>query len=63
MQANKDNVLDCNTVLNNTPHLDDLNVILKQTKTKGVGLFSINPIKKDEIVAYYKLKVYRTKTF
>jgi len=52
-------VLDHTKILNNTKHLDKLSVTLKITQNKGVGLFATNTIYKGDIIAYYKLKVFR----
>jgi len=38
-----------------------LNVKLKKTKDKGLGLFATKVIKEGDVIAYYKSKVYRTK--
>jgi hypothetical protein len=44
-------------------NLDNLKVILKKDDEKGVGLFSTKEIKKDEIIAYYRVKIFREKTY
>ena len=41
----------------------DLKVKLKKTKEKGLGLFANKDIKKGEILAYYKIKIFRTNTY
>lgn len=37
----------------------DLKVELRDTLNKGKGLFAIKPIQKDDLIAYYKFKVFK----
>ncbi len=41
----------------------NLNVTLKKDPEKGVGLYATKKIKKGEIIAYYKIKVFLKKDF
>lgn len=40
-----------------------LKVTLKKTDDKGVGLYATKDIKKGEIIAYYKVKIFREKDY
>lgn len=51
-------VLDYRSILQKTPNHQDLSVTLKSTPAKGVGLFATRPIHKNEVIAFYKLKVF-----
>ena len=39
---------------------EGIKVELRETENKGSGLFAIQPIKKGEIIAYYKIKVFKS---
>ena len=52
-------VLDHQYLLDSTPDQQRLNVTLRITPKKGVGLFATNPIRKGDIIALYKAKVYK----
>jgi len=41
----------------------DVKVELKKAKNKGISLFAKKPIKKGNIIAYYKFKVFKEKKF
>lgn len=58
-----DNVLDWEYVMKNTKHVNDLKVELKPLPNKGVGVVAKRPLYKNDIVALYKLKVFRNKTY
>ena len=64
MTKQLDDILNYKTVLKNTPEYirDKLSVTLKKSK-KGVGLFSTKPIKKGQVIAYYKMKVFNDKNY
>ena len=59
---NLKHLFDYKEILKNTPDKDKLSVILKKGK-KGVSLFAIKDIKKGDIIAYYKIKVYKIKEY
>lgn len=40
----------------------DLKVTLRKNKYKGVSLYATKPIRKNNVIAYYKFKVYSDKT-
>uniref|UniRef100_A0A6C0JRB8 SET domain-containing protein n=1 Tax=viral metagenome TaxID=1070528 RepID=A0A6C0JRB8_9ZZZZ len=56
-------ILDYNYVMKNTPDPKSLKVQLKKDKMKGVGLFARKNIKKGEVIAYYRFKLFSTKNF
>ena len=56
-------LLDINRINNNTKNIQNLKVELKMTPKKGAGLFAKKLIKKGEIIAYYKLKVFNFKKY
>lgn len=56
-------ILDINYVLQQTPAKEVEKVYLAKTKFKGIGIFAKRPIKKNEIVAYYKVKIFSLKKF
>ena len=39
---------------------EGLKVELRETENKGYGLFAIKPIKKGEVIAYYKIRVFKS---
>lgn len=41
----------------------EIKVTLKKDKKKGVGLYAKKVIEKGEIIAYYKIKIYRKKEY
>ena len=51
-------LLDIEQILKKTKNKDKLKVILKKDNIKGTGLFATKQIKEDEIIAYYKIKVF-----
>ena len=61
---NLNHVLSKKIIYKHTPPniLKKLKIKLTVSKQKGIGLKSIKPIKKGNIIAYYKLKVYNSKT-
>ena len=52
------NLLDLDRILKETPDVKKLKVTLKKDKIKGTGLYATKGIKKGEIIAYYKIKVF-----
>mgnify|MGYP006308700553 CR=1 FL=1 len=56
-------LLNINRIKKNTKDLDKLKVTLKKDKLKGVGLYATKPIKKGELIAYYKLKTFSFKKY
>ena len=55
------NIHDIKNILKNTFNKNNLLVTLKKNKIKGNSLFSIKNIKKGDVVAYYKVKIYSYK--
>jgi len=51
-------LLDIVKIKKETPNLDALKVTLKKSPVKGNGLYATKPIKKGNIIAYYKMKCY-----
>lgn len=51
-------LLNMDRVLKSLDKNDNLKVTLKRTTIKGIGLYAIKPIKKDETIAYYKFTVF-----
>lgn len=43
--------------------MSNLSVELRETKKKGKGLFATKSIKKGELIAYYKIKVFQKKGY
>lgn len=56
-------LLDINQILSKTPNKDKLKIILKHDNIKGSGLFATKNIKKGELIAYYKMKVFDYRTY
>lgn len=56
-------LLDINRLKKEIPNLRDLKVVLKKDPVKGVGLFAKKNIKKNEVIAYYKIQVFNYKTY
>jgi len=56
------NLFDINHILKNTKNIDKLPVILKNNPKKGNSLYTNRDIKNGEILAYYKMKVYKDLT-
>lgn len=56
-------LLDYKRILKSTPNKSKLSVTLKKTKDKGVGLYATKDIKKGDIIAYYKIKIFRLKNY
>ena len=44
-------------ILKRTPEKNKLSIVIRKDRVKGNSLFAIKPIKKDDIIAYYKMKV------
>lgn len=55
--------MDYKKILRNTKDKNKLKVTLKNTKEKGVGLFARETIKKGEIIAYYRVKIFLYRTY
>lgn len=55
-------VLDMDYVLEKARGLP-LKVELRATKVKGVGIYAKEPIKEEEVIALYQIKVFREKTY
>jgi hypothetical protein len=53
-----EDVLNISKVLKMTPNRDKLKVTLKKLPMKGTGVIATQPIKKGNIIAYYKIKLY-----
>lgn len=51
-------LLDPDRILKNTENIGDLKVILRKDEIKGTGLYAVKPIIKDEVIAYYKIKLF-----
>lgn len=56
------NLLNYDYIMKNTPEKSKLKIKLKKTH-KGLSLFAKKKIKKNNIIAYYKLKVYNINNF
>jgi len=54
---------DIEKIERNTKNKDKLKVILKKTKEKGTGLFATQLIEKDEIISFYKIKIFKKKNY
>lgn len=52
-------LLDIERVKRKTPNLNKLKVTLKNHPIKGGALYAIKPIKKGELIAYYKIRLFR----
>lgn len=52
-------LFDIDRILRKTKNKKDLKVILKKDPIKGTGLFATKEIKKNETIAYYKIKVFK----
>ncbi len=57
-QQNIKDILDIDYIKRNTPDIDKLKIKLKKT-FKGISIICTKPIKKGNIIAYYKIKVYK----
>ena len=55
--------MDYQKILKETPDKKNLNVTLKKSKDKGVGLFATKTIKKGDTIAYYKIQMFREKDY
>ena len=55
-------VLDYKTVLAMTRDTNKLKITLRKG-TKGVGIFSTKPIKKGQVIAYYRFKAFDDRTY
>jgi hypothetical protein len=53
-------LLDIDYINKITPNLHSLKTALKKVQQKRVGLFANKPIKKNETIAYYLVKAYKT---
>lgn len=56
-------ILNLEYVLRHTPPGTVNKVTLRQTKFKGVGIFAKKTIRKHEVIAYYKIVVFRDSEF
>ena len=54
-----EDLLNHTKILNKTKNKKDLSVTLKNSKDKGVGLYATKKINKGDIIAYYKVKIFR----
>lgn len=50
-------------IIDKTPHKDLLKVEMKLSDGKGMGVFATKKIKKGETIAYYRIKVFKTKGY
>ncbi len=57
------NILDPAFVDKQTPNTIRLKVKLQKTKVKGVGIFAVEEIKSDEVIALYRFQVFRESTY
>lgn len=46
-------------IIDKTPNKDHLKVEMKESEGKGMGVFATNKIVKGEIIAFYRVKVYK----
>jgi hypothetical protein len=58
-----DKLLDINYIKKHTPDYKTLKVALKRDKIKGNSLFANRNIRKGEVLAYYKMRVYNKRTY
>lgn len=56
-------LLDPDRILKSTPNLKKLKITLKKDSMKGTSLYATEQIKKNETVAYYKIRVFRYKKY
>lgn len=54
--------MDYRKLVKETPR-SGIKVTLKRSKGKGVGLFATKKIEEGEVIAYYRIKVYRSKDY
>lgn len=55
--------MDYKKILKSTKNRKDLSLTLKESKTKGVGMFATKTIKKGDIIAYYKIKIFKIRDY
>jgi hypothetical protein len=58
-----ENIINHKTLLKNVKNKNNLSVTLKKTEDKGVGLLATKTIRKGELIAYYKVKVFKHKKY
>ena len=51
-------LFDIESILKNTPNVEELSVTLKNQPIKGNSLYATKPINKGDLIAYYKMKAY-----
>jgi len=51
-------LLDIDRILKETPNKNKLKITLKKDPIKSSGVYATKPIKKNEVIAYYKVKVF-----
>lgn len=56
-------LLDMDRILTETKNKEKLKVILKKDKIKGTGIYATKLIKKGEVIAYYKIRVFDHNTY
>lgn len=56
-------LLDINKIIARTPNVDKLKIILKHDKIKGTGIYATKNIKENELIAYYKMKIFDYRTY
>jgi len=56
-------LLDYKKILKKTKGKKNLSVTLKKTKMKGVGLYATDHIRKGEVIAFYKIKIFKLKHY
>lgn len=61
--ASLEDILTLDYVVNTTPKNIDLKVELKKTDLKGTGIFAKKAIVKGEVIALYRLRVFRDETY
>jgi|688.fasta_scaffold288107_2 hypothetical protein len=57
------NLLNIDRLLGNTENKENLKVTLKKDQIKGTGMYATQFIKKEELIAYYKVLVYNYKKY
>ena len=55
--------MDYKKLLKETKNLNKLSVTLKKSEQKGVGLYTTKTIKKGDVIAYYKVKIFKNKGY
>lgn len=56
-------LFDIKFIIKNTPNMHKLKIKLAHIKNKGIGIISQKNIKEDELIAYYKVTVFKEKGY